>query len=229
MPRYDTLLLDADGTLFDFKRAEQVAFTDTFRECGFPVDEDIAAMYSEINSEQWDKLERGEVTKGELVIRRFEITLQRLSIQADPREINRRYTRNLAKGNYLLPGAQEVCADLAPHCTLILATNGLAQVQRERLKSSAIAGYISDIVVSEDAGAAKPEEAFFRYAFQQCGIADKRKTLMVGDSLAADIAGGIRFGLDTCWYNPGGKTGGALTPTYTIPRITDLRNIVLDA
>jgi len=50
------------------------------------------------------------------------------------------------------------------------------------------------------------------------------KTLMVGDSPASDIKGGLEYGLPTVWYDPKGKLDcGGLTPDW---RITDLRQLL---
>jgi 2-haloacid dehalogenase len=51
-------------------------------------------------------------------------------------------------------------------------------------------------------GAAKPSRDFFDVAFARMNHPDKRQALLIGDSLSADIKGGIDYGLDTCWFNP---------------------------
>jgi 2-haloacid dehalogenase len=51
----------------------------------------------------------------------------------------------------------------------------------------------------------------------------RSEVLMIGDSLSSDIAGGIGYGLDTCWYNPHGLPGRAdLAPTYEIRDLAEL-------
>ena len=50
---------------------------------------------------------------------------------------------------------------------------------------------------------------------------------MVGDSLSADIAGGVAFGLDTCWFNPRRLSlDGGPVPTYQIAALEELRGIL---
>jgi FMN phosphatase YigB (HAD superfamily) len=34
------------------------------------------------------------------------------------------------------------------------------------------------------------------------GQPKEKEVIIVGDSLTSDIAGGINFGIDTCWFNP---------------------------
>lgn len=227
--RYSLVLLDADGTLFDFARAERQAYTLTAREFGFPEDDETYQVYSAINERLWKKLERGEVDKDQLVLRRFAELLVCLGVEdEDPAHINDRYRHNLGEGAFLLPGAEEVCRALAPHCRLVLATNGITWTQNRRLARSAIAPYIQALVASESGGADKPDPRFFAYLDSQVGPVDKSATLMVGDRLEADILGGARFGVDTCWYNPRGlPAAGEVLPTYTIRALEELPGIVL--
>ena len=56
---------------------------------------------------------------------------------------------------------------------------------------------------------------------------DKSTTLMVGTAWKR-IFWGMRFGVDTCWYNPHGKAPlGDIQPTYTIRTLEELSQIVL--
>ena len=61
--KYDILLLDADDTLLDFKKAERVALNNTLESFGLPNSDDVISTYSIINDGYWKALERGDVTK----------------------------------------------------------------------------------------------------------------------------------------------------------------------
>lgn len=227
-PRYPVVLLDADGTLFDFERAERWAYRLTANQHDLPDSEDAYRLYSRINEELWRRLERREITKAELADRRFSELLEALELQGEPGRISADYRRNLGEGAFLLPGAEELCRELAPHCRLIIASNGITETQKARLAKSAIVSYIEMLIVSESGGADKPDPRFFEYLDRQAGSLDKAATLMVGDRLDADILGGNRFGVDTCWYNPAGAPlSGDILPTYTIGSLKELTAIVL--
>ncbi len=60
---YDTLLLDADDTLLDFRKTEKAALENTFDEYGLTLTEEIRDIYKTINHELWSAFERGETTK----------------------------------------------------------------------------------------------------------------------------------------------------------------------
>ena len=66
MKKYDIFLFDADGTLYDFDKAEENALKIMFDYCGFEYSEDKRSIYREINSRVWEGYEKGEITKDEL-------------------------------------------------------------------------------------------------------------------------------------------------------------------
>ena len=69
--KYKTILFDADGTLFDFKRAERVALSDLLAHFHLPDSQEIHKLYSAANAEQWALLEKKLVTRDELRVNRF--------------------------------------------------------------------------------------------------------------------------------------------------------------
>ncbi len=222
MKQYPVYFLDADETLFDFRRAEREGLKKVFIAHGFPWDEKTLETYREINEGLWRRLERGEITKDRLETERFERLFQKLGISADARAIGTaEYPDALSEGNFLLPDAFEVCQQLfADGRRLFLTTNGITRVQKRRLRESKIAPFIEKIFVSEEAGAAKPQKAYFDYVFQHTGLSDRGQILVVGDSLTSDIAGGAAAGIDTCWLNPSGKSlTGNVVPTFTIKNL----------
>ena len=224
MKRYPIYFLDADETLFDFRKAEREGLRKAFAVHGFPFDEGVLEQYREINEGLWRQLERGEVTKERLQVKRFEELFKERGIAYDPVKMGtEEYPDALAEGNYLLSGAYEVCRELKKTSTLYLTTNGITRVQKRRLRESAIAPFLSGIFVSEEAGAAKPQKAYFDYVFRQIGEPDRADILLVGDSLTSDIAGAVNAGVDSCWLNPEGKPRtGKASPNWEIADLSEL-------
>jgi 2-haloacid dehalogenase len=133
------------------------------------------------------------------------------------------YLQHLGMQAQLVDGALEVVRTLATSHRLAIITNGLTEVQRPRLAASAIREHVAALVISEEVGAAKPHRAIFDAAFARIGMPETSGVLMIGDSLSSDIAGGIGYGLDTCWYNPHGLPGrDDLVPTYEVRHLGEL-------
>ena len=201
---YEIILLDADGTLLDFSRSEREAVAMTLSEAGLPSDDGVILTYSEINDSLWKMLERGEIQKSVLFYRRFELLLERFGWQGDALAMAKRYMECLSHKGYLIDGAEELCRRLSRDHRLYIVTNGTEWIQRGRLADSGLLPYMSDVFISDLIGAPKPRAEFFTYVAEHISGFDPDRTLIVGDSLSSDMAGGIAYGIDTCWYNPKG-------------------------
>ncbi|MEJ2210839.1 MAG: YjjG family noncanonical pyrimidine nucleotidase [Anaerolineae bacterium] len=222
--KYEWLLLDADGTLFDYDHAEAMALQRTFEQMGHTFDPGYAQAYRRINGQIWLDFEQGRISQERLRTRRFELLFDAVGARLDPEAFSLAYLENLAWGTRLMDGAEDVVQALHGRVGLMLITNGLQDVQRPRLARSALDGYFADLVISEEVGAAKPDPLIFDVAFQRMGRPPKEAVLMVGDSLTSDMRGGVDYGLDTCWYNPEGRPRNPDVPVRF--EIRDLRQLL---
>lgn len=228
MPRYRTILLDADNTLFDFNRCEHDALFDALRALGVSPTEEMAASYSAINDAYWKKLERGEVDKPTLKIRRFADFCALYCPQVEATRLAPLYVDRLTTKRFLIDGALALCETLSAHCRLYLITNGIESVQLGRLSASPLRPLFQDCFISGKIGYEKPHREYFEAVARAIPDFDPATTLVVGDSLSSDIKGGVAAGLDTCWYNPKGKEAPADLPvTYIVSRLADVIPVAL--
>lgn len=227
MPNYDTVLLDADQTLFDFKAAERSALEKTLLSRALPFSGEILERYSEINEGFWRRFERGEVQKDVMLVERFQVFLQTLSHGEDAAAFNRDYLTALGEGSELMPGAYELCAALHPVCSLYIATNGVFRTQTSRIKNSRIAGLISGVFVSEAIGSPKPSREYFDAVFEALGLANRSRAIILGDSLSSDILGGKNAGISTCWIAPEWEDDHGIVPDYRISELSQFIPLIL--
>jgi putative hydrolase of the HAD superfamily len=199
------LLFDADGTLFDYDRAESTALNQAFGWSGVTFDPSYLAAYRHINHALWQAVEKGELTPGFVKVRRFELLFENIGIAYPPATFSARYLECLAECSELVGDAAEVLQALHGKYRMAILTNGLQVVQRGRLARSEIRQHIAQIIISEEIGFAKPSKEFFATALARLGHPSRRELLMIGDGWASDILGAIEYGLDACWYNPGRK------------------------
>jgi len=230
LSRYQTVLFDADNTLFDFSRAEREAITLTMQAFLIAPDEARIALYSRMNDAFWKRLERGEISKSELRVARFAEFLTAMGVEADAEAMAQVYVEKLSLQAYPVSGAVELVKALASAHRLYIVTNGIASVQRRRFAASSFVPYFRDLFISEEIGYEKPHPAFFVEVARRVPDFDAATTLVVGDSLSSDIAGGIAAGLDTCWYNPQNAPNCKNLPiTYTIRTLEALLPLVRGA
>ena len=221
------LFLDLDDTILDFHKAERLAISKTFRQFGLEPTEEVLTRYSAINRAHWERLERKELTREEVLTGRFAVLFREYGMETDPERCARAYEDNLSVGHYFLPGAEEALERLSRKYKLYLASNGTAKVQAGRLKSANISHFFQKIFVSQEIGANKPDMAYFSACFAQIPDFDPSRAMMVGDSLTSDIQGGINAGMATCWVNPNGKLAPEnIRPDYEIQSLSQLEALL---
>lgn len=229
MAKYNCIMMDIDNTLLDFDAAERKALLETLQQFSLPCDEAAVSRYHEINSSLWGELNKGKIRRDKLVVERFDRFVKEVGAAAKATELNRAYTEHLATHADVIPGAEEALQELAEVATMIAVSNGTELVERGRLKLSGFEKYFDDIFISEAVGVSKPNPKIFQMAMRKLGIEHSDKVLVVGDSLSADIQGGVNAGLDTCWVNMKGlENESGLTPTYEVKALSELYPIVME-
>ena len=218
------LFLDLDDTILDFQKAEAIAIRKTMKEYGLEPTDALAERYSEVNVRHWKALERGEMTRDQVVVGRFAAFFGEQGIEVDAEAVAKTYENYLSQGHFFLPGAEETVKEkLFGKYKLYLASNGTAVVQKGRMTSADLYPYFEESFVSQELGYNKPSLAYFEAAFARIPGFDPSRCLMVGDSLTSDILGGKNAGLRTVWVNPRHKTApDDLKPDYEIELLADL-------
>ena len=226
--KYPYLLFDADDTLFDFPKASSRAFSAMCTANHIPDTPEVYQLYHEINEVLWQAFDRGEVTKDFVTHERYVRFLKALELDRDPGKCNRDYLAALGQSVFPLPHAEEVCRTLFERGhQLYIVTNAVASVQRRRLQSSIFAEWFTDAFISEEAGASKPDAAYYDYVRRQVPGITEVNTLVIGDSLVTDILGANNAGLPCCWFNPNGKPRReGLRIDYEITDLRELLSIV---
>ncbi len=174
---YPWLWFDADGTLFDYNKAKSTALRQTFHLLTLLFEEDYLGIYQRINHDLWQALEKQEITPAVLRLRRFELLLESLQLNGSPDQMSDIYMEQLAICSELMDGAYDVLRSLQGVCQIAVVTNGLQAVQRSRLSHSMIRDFITDIIISEEIGSAKPHAAFFETASSRLGQPLKKDIL----------------------------------------------------
>lgn len=227
--KYDLLFFDADDTLLDFKRSEDISFQIILKKHGIlDTDKSLHQSYKIINHRLWTEHAEGKVSKDFLKVERFKKFLETNNLNADPHKLSDDYSQTLPDNVFLIEGALELLQSLYQKIPLIIITNGIGETQYKRLHNSGLKSLIDLMVVSEECGYSKPDQRIFNHAFK---LLEKNhltsRTLMIGDKLETDILGANNMGIDSCWYNPEkDRNNTSIVPTYEIHKLSDLFKII---
>lgn len=220
------VFLDLDQTILDFQKGEALALAQALRDHGLEPSNAVLTRYRDINRWHWEQLEKGTLTREQVLLGRFQVLFREFGLAADAQRCAQAYEYNLSCHAYYLPGAREAMEALHGRYKLYLASNGTAFVQHRRLKDADLNRFFDGLFISQEVGYNKPAREFFEAAFAAIPDFARERAVMVGDTLSSDILGGIHAGLRTVWVNPGQASAGDIRPDHTIPSLAALPGLL---
>lgn len=224
--RYDTVLFDLDHTLLDSDASLAGAYEVTMRSVGVADPASFYPAFDRINRSLWRRVEAHELSPNDVRVLRFcELTAE-LGIDADPEEMAATFVEGLITHGELFAGARALLDELVAARRLALVTNGIGRVQRGRIARLGLDVYFEVVTVSGEVGVNKPGREIFDITFDALGVADRSSSVMVGDNLGSDVAGGSNAGVDTIWFNPADEAPGEHTPTHTVGALSEISSLV---
>ena len=201
--RIKAVLWDIDGTLLNFKKAQYVALYKCFNHFNEYLDDEMVDVYDHINHAYWLMLEKGEIGKNELLVKRFVDFFGKYDILIDPVSFNEMYQVELGNTYVFNDNGYETVKALKDRGIIQFAvTNGTKTAQNGKLRGSGLDKLLDEIFISEDIGFEKPDKRFFEPVIdklREYGI-EKNECVIVGDSDSSDIQGGINAGIRTVHY-----------------------------
>lgn len=209
--KYDHLFFDLDHTIWDFdKNAEETLYelyhTYGLKTLGIHSADEFIQTYTDNNHRLWADYHLGRISKEELRMTRFSKTFIDLGMDPErvPHQFEDDYVRICPTKTNLFPEAHETLAYLQDKYVLHIISNGFKESTELKIELSDLSQYFQNIIISEVVGVNKPDSSIFRHALKLAG-ADLDRSLMIGDSLEADIRGAMNFGMDAIFFNPGRK------------------------
>lgn len=232
--RYTDLFIDFDDTLYDTRGNAVIALGELFDyfhwEHYFPEPEVFYDDYWETNIRLWTQYARGSIDRDYLIVERFRHPLS-LGKGLNPtvdycHRVSDKFLALCSVKPGLVDGAKELMDYLRERgYRMHLCSNGFHEVQYKKLRVCGLFDYFRTIILSEDAGANKPDSQFFDYAFRQSG-APKETTLMIGDNFSTDILGAKNYGLPTIYFNRFPDYPAPQSVTYEVHRLCDIIGVL---
>jgi putative hydrolase of the HAD superfamily len=229
--QYKHLFFDLDHTLWDFEANSRQTLEEMYhalllKERGVHSFDDFFNRYIVHNDKLWERYRNGYIKVDELRWKRMWLTLLDFKIGDEPlaRKMDVLFLDALPTRKILFPYAIEILDYLTKKgYSLHLITNGFEKTQLSKIENAGLSGYFGEVITSEGANSLKPHKEIFEYAFRKTG-ATPAESIMLGDSIEADIQGAMNAGIDQVYVNHLGIEP-EIRPTYTIYSLKELEKI----
>lgn len=235
MKHYTDLFIDLDDTLYDTHGNAVIALRQLFSDMHFEkygIDEEtFYDAYWRANIDLWTRYANGDISRDFLIIERFRKPMIECSMAAREDSfylnISDRFLELCSAMSGVVDGAHELMDYLkAQGYRMHICSNGFHEVQSKKLKNCGLLDYFDSIILSEDAGANKPQLQFFDYA-KKISNCIPGTSLMIGDNYNTDILGAMAAGLDTILFNRWDPTfEPPETPTFIVNSLKEIQSIL---
>jgi YjjG family noncanonical pyrimidine nucleotidase len=221
-----TIFIDIDNTLLDFNESSKLCIKQAFHEQDLPVNENTFTTFKTINDGLWLKIEKGELDRPGLHKIRFNLVLDALGLKGDGCLIEKRFREILFDTAVAVDGAKDLLKYLSSKYKVYAASNAIYLQQINRLTKTEMLEYLSDLFISEKLGVTKPSKEFFDVCIKGANTKIE-ETVMIGDSLSADIIGAKKYGLTTVWYNHNKEdVANAKCADYIVNSLQEIKQIL---
>ena len=198
------VFFDLDHTLWDFDKNSGLTFEKIFELNKIEVElAEFLPVYEPINLKYWKLYREEKVTKPALRYGRLREAFDEVGVKVEDdmiHHLSEAYIDHLTTFNHLFDGTFEILDYLKDKYQLHIITNGFEEAQEKKMTTANIKQYFKTITNSEMVGVKKPNPKIFNFALN-LAKANPSESIMIGDSLEADIEGAHKIGMDTIHFD----------------------------
>ena len=222
-----TVFMDVDDTLLDFKECARQNVRNCCQKNGVPYSDDLFEFFLSRNIILWKRIEDGLLTVDELHLTRWAGIFRDYGIEADGPAFELDFIAGLRDTSVPVAGSREAMKYLHSKYKVYVVSNASNLQQSTRLGKAGLMQYVDGVFGALDIGFNKPSREYFDYCFAQLPETSPAQTVIVGDSLNADISGGTAYGLRTIWFNIRNvEPSDSTLPDYTIYSLGELTSLL---
>ena len=229
--KYKSLFFDLDDTLWDTFHNNRDCLKEIFSDynfgryyCSF---EEFFGLYMPNNELLWARYRNNEIDRYTLILERFMHILRPMNINDNEYalKINKDFLRRTTTKTKIIEGSIDLLKYLHPSYRLFIISNGFREIQLLKMQNTGLAPFFERIILSEDVSKQKPHKEIFDFALKNTN-SRRAESLIIGDSLEADIKGAQNAGIDQIWFNPEKSYNSGIIPTFTVTMLSEIKELL---
>ena len=225
--KFRTIFFDVDYCLLDTPTSERRIIRELYARQGQQVGDEVGDTYREINRQLWVYLDRGEITRERLYVKRFERLFEVYPFFESPAQVAPWFLDRLAQAHDPQEGAAHLLSRLKDAGVRVFtASNGIGEVMNGRVEMAGLSGYLTGRFAADDVGAMKPSRQYFDTVFRRSGETDLSRTLMVGDNPVTDVNGAVDYGMTGALF--GARWQEQSKATYVARTMRELEEMLFE-
>ena len=219
------VLIDIDDTIFDFEKCSKNAFKKTLKKLDLSYEEKDFSYFNKVNYILWSKQKLGEINIEEVFTHRSIMMSKYFELDIEKEIFNDLFVEFLYDEIEMVDGIEDLLSYLWDKYQIYAASNGLYDMQVNRIKKSNLSKYFKDIFVSDKIGYEKPDERFFNKIMDITKYSND-DLIMIGDSIKSDIIGAKNSNIKSIYFNKENKKISDKNFTYQVKNLSEIKKIL---
>lgn len=201
-----TVLFDLDDTIYDYKQARLCGLSALQLACpqlSAVSLEDLEREHESLLAAFYPKVLDGSVSLIDSLTQRTRLLFEKFGISVTDQEAagyHSLYQKAYEHCRQAVPGVKKLMEALKPSYKIGVVTNGIYEIQIEKIEVCKVQDLIDFMILSEEVGSRKPDKVIFETALQKSG-SKSEEAVFIGDAWDIDITGAANCGIKPIWLN----------------------------
>ena len=219
------VLIDIDDTIFDFEKCSKNAFKKTLKKLDLSYEEKDFSYFNKVNDILWTKQKLGDINIEEVFEHRSIMMSKYFELDIKKGLFNDLFVKFLYDEIEMVDEVEDLLSYLSDKYLIFAASNGVYDMQVNRIKKSYLDKYFKDIFVSDKIGFEKPDKRFFQKIMNITKFSND-DLIMIGDSIKSDIIGAKNSNIKSIYFNKENKKNSDKNFTYQVKNLSEIKKIL---
>lgn len=225
MTMIKAVLIDIDDTIFDFEKCSKNAFKKTLKKLDLSYKEKDFSYFNKVNDILWTKQKLGELNINQVFIERSNMMSKYFCLDIEKEIFNNLFVEFLYDEIEIVYEIEDLLSYLSDKYQIFAASNGVYDMQVNRIKKSNLDKYFDEIFVSDKIGFEKPDKRFFQKIMNITKFSNN-DLIMIGDSIKSDIIGAKNSNIKSIYFNKENKKNSDENFTYQVKNLSEIKKIL---